>query len=257
MLNFSKIFLFKSLGGTGKKESSIIYKSLQGKLHAFTKYVAMEQLDNELSEITLEAPHNDIQPFVFLTLDVPELKLFADKKTHDHVIPRIDIYEMLQKYNGENETHTKRYGKDIVVQRFLIHEPPEYLIIVVDRFHKSLWDTQKNPTIITFPLTDLDMSQFMEDKSKTVKYDIIANVIHDDNRRDELDDSSWRDRQARGTVKNSMYTAGKPTTGSYRVDILHQQSGCWFEVQDLHVKPILKEQVQLSESYIQIWKLQK
>lgn len=51
-----------------------------------------------------------------------------------------------------------------------------------------------------------------------------------------------------------MYTAGKPTDGAYRVQVIHQQSKCWFEIEHLHVKQILKEQVMQSESYIQIWK---
>merc|ERR1712226_1266194 len=45
-----------------------------------------------------------------------------------------------------------------------------------------------------------------------------------------------------------------PTDGAYRVQVMHQQSKCWFEIEHLHVKQILKEQVMQSESYIQIWK---
>merc|ERR1711931_195746 len=108
------------------------------------------------------------------------------------------------KYNGEQEHQVKRYGKDIKVYRFLISKPPEYLIITIDRFHKSVWDTQKNPTIVTFPLKDLDLTFCMEDKTTPVKYDIIANVVHDDARRDELDESRWRERSRKGNAKKTM-----------------------------------------------------
>jgi len=213
----------------------------------------MEQLKNEKNKIQVAPPHHGIHPFVMLTLEVPELKLFADKKGQ-HIIPTIEIQQLLQKYNGEQETQLKRYGKDIKCMKSVISRPPEYLFISIDRFHKSLWDTQKNPTVVTFPLKDLDLKFCLEDKSKSCKYDIIANVVHDDSRRDELDDSRWREKQRKGTVRRTLDTAGKPDEGFYRVQILHQQSDCWFEIQDTKVKPVLREEVTLSESYIQIWK---
>jgi len=259
-LAFCKWFinaLHLSLGGTKSSSTSVIYKTLRGKMHTWVRYLPMEQLKNEKSKIQVDPPHEDIHPFLMLTLDVPELKLFADKKTGNHIIPTTDIELLLQKYNGVQETQIKRYGKDIKCYRHLIHTPPEYLIISIDRFHKSVWDTQKNPTVVTFPLKDLDLTFCMEDKSKKITYDIIANIVHDDARRDELDDSRWREKTRKGNARKTLDTAGKPDEGYYRVQVLHQQSDCWFEIQDVQVKQVLREEVQLSESYIQIWKRSK
>jgi len=144
--------LHLSIGGTKSTKSSVIYDSLRGELHTWIRYLPMEQLKNEKVKIVVDPPTEDIHPFLMLTLDVPELKLFADKKTHNHIIPRIDIELLLQKYNGVQETQIKRYGKDIKCYRFLIYKPPKYLIITIDRFHKSIWDTQKKPNNRNFSI---------------------------------------------------------------------------------------------------------
>jgi len=256
-LEFTKWFINQAhigLGGTKSSASSVMYKALRGYLHTWIRYLPMEQLKNEKIRIKVDPPSEDIHPFLMLSLDVPELKLFADKKTGNHIIPTIDIELLLQKYNGVQETQVKRYGKDIKCYRHLIHKPPEYLIITIDRFIKSIWDTQKNPTVVTFPLKDLDLTFCMEDKTKKCKYDIITNIVHDDARRDELDDSRWREKSRKGNARKTLDTAGKPDEGYYRVQVLHQQSDCWFEIQDVSVKQVLREEVQQSESYIQIWK---
>lgn len=248
--------LHMGLGGTKKTKSSIIYKTMRGKLHTWQRHVAMEQLDNENLKVVLEKPTEREGPFLHLTLDVPELKLFGSKKNNaEHIIPRVDIMELLKKYNGEKETEVKRYGKDIIVYRHVIVEPPEFLLIYINRFHKSLWDTHKNPSVVMFPLEGLDLNDLLRDKSMSARYDIVANICHDSHKRSELDDSRWREKTDSSTnTRKTMYTAGKPTDGAYRVQVIHQQSKCWFEIEHLHVKQILKEQVMQSESYIQIWK---
>lgn len=64
-------------------------------------------------------------------------------------------------------------------------------------------------------------------KHPCTNYDLVANIIHD----------------------------GEPSHGTYRVHILHKASGQWYELQDLHVTPILPQMITLTEAYIQIYEL--
>ena len=58
-------------------------------------------------------------------------------------------------------------------------------------------------------------------------YDLVANIVHD----------------------------GEPGQGTYRVHILHRATGQWYELQDLHVTPILPQMITLTEAYIQVRKI--
>jgi len=62
-------------------------------------------------------------------------------------------------------------------------------------------------------------------KNKNFRYNLISNVIHD----------------------------GKPESGNFRVQVLHKQLDQWYDIQDLHINPILAELVVVSESYIQFY----
>ena len=102
------------------------------------------------------------------------------------------------------------------------------------RFTKNTFYVEKNPTIVNFPIKNVDLIEFLsaEGKAQNSKciYDLIANVVHE------------------GDLQ--------PTKGSYRIHVLHRGSGKWFEMQDLHVTEILPQMITLSESYIQIWESQ-
>jgi len=77
--------------------------------------------------------------------------------------------------------------------------------------------------------------ELLDERSRTAHqyttYDLIANVVHD----------------------------GKPQSGmgAYRVQILHNGTNKWYELEDLHVKEILPQIITLTESYIQIWRLNR
>lgn len=70
------------------------------------------------------------------------------------------------------------------------------------------------------------MSPECRTRHPNATYDLIANIVHDGE--------------------------PGPGKGTYRVHILHQGSGKWFELQDLHVVDILPQMITLSESYIQV-----
>ena len=119
------------------------------------------------------------------------------------------------------------------MKRFKLTKLPPYLIFYIKRFNKNWFYTEKNPTIVNFPIKNVDLSDCLEgyEEGMDATYNLVANVVHDGDP-----------------------NAGK---GSYRVHILHQGTKQWFEMQDLHVASILPQMITLSEAYIQIWALNK
>jgi len=103
----------------------------------------------------------------------------------------------------------------------------------VKRFTKNQWFIEKNPTIVNFPIKNVDLYECLAEdarqKHSYTTYDLIANVVHD------------------GRPESGM--------GSYRGQVLHKGTGKWFELEDLHVKEILPQTITLTESYIQVWEL--
>lgn len=100
------------------------------------------------------------------------------------------------------------------------------MFLKIERFGENNFFKEKNFTIVTFPLTGLDLTEFLPAGSSSAKYDLIGNVIH----------------------------MGTAQTGSYKVQKMHQVSKEWFEIQDLLVDKILPEQVSVSESYLLLYK---
>ena len=74
-----------------------------------------------------------------------------------------------------------------IKKKYRLFSLPQYLIIQVKRFTKNEFFMEKNPTIVNFPIKNLDLSEFVWDKKNTAvqtekeafKYDLLANIIHD------------------------------------------------------------------------------
>ena len=76
------------------------------------------------------------------------------------VIPQIPLFEILKKYNGhtwhDQVTHDARVRK-----QYRIKHLPRYLILHLARFTKNNFYLEKNPTIVTFPVKNLEMKDFL------------------------------------------------------------------------------------------------
>lgn len=107
----------------------------------------------------------------------------------------------------------------------------------VKRFTKNMFFVEKNPTVVNFPVKGVDMAEYLvsdpavQDAHPHTQYDLVANICHE----------------------------GEPAkgVGNFKVHILHKGANKWYELQDLHVKEILPQVITLSDSYIQIYELQK
>ncbi|KAG8440976.1 hypothetical protein GDO86_006638 [Hymenochirus boettgeri] len=223
--------LNSALGGT-KKKKTIVTEVFQGSMRIFTKKLPhpdlpaeeKEQLlhNEEYQETMLEAP------FMYLTLDLPTAPLYKDEK-EQLIIPQVPLFSILAKFNGLTEKEYKTY-KENFLKRFQLTQLPPYLIFCIKRFTKNNFFVEKNPTIVNFPITNVDLREYLAEEfqnvHKNTTYDLVANIVHD----------------------------GKPNEGSYRIHVLHHGTGKWYELQDLQVTDILPQMITLSEAYIQIWK---
>uniref|UniRef100_A0A8P4GGL9 ubiquitinyl hydrolase 1 n=1 Tax=Dicentrarchus labrax TaxID=13489 RepID=A0A8P4GGL9_DICLA len=226
--------LHGALGGTKKKKPSIITKAFQGSMRIFSKKLPHPDLLPEEKEALLVTDEYQEQmsesTFLFLTLDLPTAPLYKDEK-EQLIIPQVPLFNILGKFNGSTEKEYKTY-KENFLKRFQLTKLPPYLIFCIKRFTKNNFFVEKNPTIVNFPITNVDLREYLTEEAqvteKNTTYDLVANVVHD----------------------------GKPTEGAYRIHVLHHGTGKWYEMQDLQVTDILPQMITLSEAYIQIWKRQ-
>ncbi|XP_060573460.1 ubiquitin carboxyl-terminal hydrolase 39-like [Ruditapes philippinarum] len=227
--------LHGALNGTKKLNSSIINKTFRGKMRVYSRKVPpLEMAEHEKQKLLLTEEYQETMseiPWLYLTCDLPAQPLYPDE-LQENIIPQVPFHTILAKFNGTFEKEYKTY-KDSTLKRFELTRLPPYIIVYVKRFTKNFFVQEKNPTIVNFPIKNIDFGDLLSPEVRAIHrnttYDLMANIIHDG--------------------------APGPGKGTYRAHILHKGSGKWYELQDLHVADILPQMITLSESYIQIFEL--
>lgn len=93
--------------------------------------------------------------FSHLSLDIPACPLFRDSEG-GLVIPQVPLFEVLRKFDGH--TWTDQVTSEAHVRRqYRILQLPRYLILHLVRFTRNNFYLEKNPTIVTFPVKNLEM----------------------------------------------------------------------------------------------------
>jgi len=164
-------------------------------------------------------------PSLLLNLEVPPPPVFANA-LDDNVIPHVQIFDLLEKYSGDKEILLP----DGRLRHYRIKSLPEYLIMKHNRFSRNEFYVEKNPTIVTFPLKNLDLRTYLHPDSHgdhpMTRYSLVASITH----------------------------TGKPEEGEFKVHIFHEVTGEWFECDHLRIQAVLPGDVAISPTYIQIWK---
>lgn len=151
---------------------------------------------------------------------------------------------------------TQEFGPTL--KRHHLTALPQYVILHIKRFTKNNFVEEKNPTIVNFPLSGIDMgpcesSSYASltpdvdpkpsDPLHTV-YDLLSNVTIDSTI------ASTTSGDAKREEKEVHHTTWK----------MYQRCGAgggddekWFEMQDLRVDEVRREMVSLGETVLQVW----
>jgi U4/U6.U5 tri-snRNP-associated protein 2 len=172
-------------GGTKKSGSSIVHRVFQGKIRVAAKQAKIEEAndkdenidgragsDNEEdegntgekkdaaeSQLKIEETTTDTR-FLQLTLDIPEKALFRDEDG-GLVIPQEPLVNVLKKFDGV--TFSDAISRSGAAQRKLykLLKLPDYLILHLARFTTNRYSREKNPSIVAFPVKNLDLSDYV------------------------------------------------------------------------------------------------
>ncbi|KAL4458676.1 hypothetical protein ABPG75_013541 [Micractinium tetrahymenae] len=213
--------LHLDLTGGKRKKRSVITDCLQGELEVVTLAGTGKAKDSAQDAV-------DHVPFLMLGLDLPAAPLFKDA-LEKVIIPQVPIFDILRKFDGVTVNEDIKAGR----RRFRITRLPRFLVLHMRRFLKNQFFVEKNPTIVNFPVKNLELSacvpvpQGPDGEALPSKYDLVANMVHE----------------------------GKAGEGLYRVHIHRKVEDIWYEVQDLRVTEVLPQMVALSETYLQIYEL--
>jgi U4/U6.U5 tri-snRNP-associated protein 2 len=176
-----------ALNGTKKPNSSLIYRTFQGTMKVYTrKLPPSSQNESELKELMKQEEYQEkasSSPFLYLSLDLPPPPLFQDE-LEKNIIPQVALFDLLSKFDGKSVKEYKT-ASESHVKRFELTKLPPFLILCIKRFTRNYFYLEKNPTIVNFPLKDIDMGEFLSRDPEVrkqhpqTKYNLVANICHD------------------------------------------------------------------------------
>ena len=121
------------------------------------------------------APAVTVTPFYMLGLDLPPPPLFQDVMEKS-IIPQVALTACMSKYDGATEHDVPRGGR----KTYAVEALPPYLILHMKRFTRNNFFVEKNPTIVTFPVRNLELRDALPlPPGLASKYHLVANVCHD------------------------------------------------------------------------------
>lgn len=223
------------MGGSKKRNSSIIYRTFQGELRLETQQVKINKdifgaarpqfdIDRDIKKSTT--------PFLFLAVDLPAPPLFQDAEDKN-IVPQVTLASVLTKYDGHT---TQESGGQL--KRFKLTALPPYIVLHYKRFTKNNFVEEKNPTIVNFPLRGVDFAEYLDaprTEAAPVLYDLIANVTHE---------------SVAGTTRDKESTVWK---AHLRTGGGGGENERWYLIQDLILEETRKDMIFLGETVLQIW----
>jgi U4/U6.U5 tri-snRNP-associated protein 2 len=236
-LNWFLNNLHLTLGGSRSKPgTSIVQKVFQGSLQIESQAITARADAGDRLRFEDADVQSEVTRFLLLTLDLPPAPLFQDE-LDKNIIPQVPLTTILSKYDGvraqERLNFRRRYR--------LLHPLPPYLLLHIKRFSANKFVSERNPTIVTFPATGLDMTAYvvpnpaLHPSGERIIYDLVANVTHEAVR--------IRDDSVEGEAEKKVW----------RCQVVDRASNEWFEMQDLFVEKVSSETLFTKESYVQVW----
>lgn len=124
------------------------------------------RMDAAIAKAKPVFPRVTRSPFLLLSLDLPPAPLFRQADTSSEGkgggvnIPQIPVYQLLSKFDGETVNESLR-GQYRERRKYRLLSLPPYLLLAVKRFSRNSFFTERNPTIVTFPVSNLEMKPYM------------------------------------------------------------------------------------------------
>lgn len=112
------------------------------------------------SRIKVEETTVDNQ-FLQLTLDISEKPLFRDEDG-GLVIPQEPLVTVLKKFDGVTFSDALTRSGLVQRRRYALQRLPDYLILHLARFKNNVYSREKNPTIVAFPVKNLDLTEYVQ-----------------------------------------------------------------------------------------------
>lgn len=259
--------LHKDLGGS-KQRSSVVTRCFQGQaiVHTRTPRSAADDARQTAASAadalglagddTPDDPaaqydeSSAVTPFLLLTLEIPPPPLFKDE-LQGNVIPQVPIFQLLDKFNG---TTVKKFLNGERRRYELLRLPP-YLLVHLNRFTKNSFFTEKNPTIVNFPIRNLDLLEYVH---APLRARIVAERERAARNEPALDGEARQFGSTRyDLVANIRHEGSKPNEGTFRVHVQHKASERWFDVQDLVVDETIPQLIAVSEAYVLLFERQQ
>ena len=81
-----------------------------------------------------------------------------------------------------NSAQEYNMAQDLLVKKFRLSKLPKYLIVHITRFTKNTFFIEKNPTVVTFPISNLVLRDYldMDDTDEQMyKYDLVVSWSRD------------------------------------------------------------------------------
>eukprot|EP00697_Spironema_sp_BW2_P009974 gnl/Spiro4/25029_TR12443_c0_g1_i1.p1 gnl/Spiro4/25029_TR12443_c0_g1~~gnl/Spiro4/25029_TR12443_c0_g1_i1.p1 ORF type:complete len:516 (-),score=119.23 gnl/Spiro4/25029_TR12443_c0_g1_i1:80-1627(-) len=214
-------------GRRRRRRSTIISDSFEGEIRVYTeKRVLVPSGPNRPpSEDYISECNEKVTTFRTLGLEVPPSPLFKDSLDRN-ILPQVQLPMLLNKFNGTQFLELPLTSER---KRFIITRLPAYLVLTIKRFSfNTQLDFEKNPTVVNFPVRNLDMLDYTENLPATActKYDLVANIYHE----------------------------GQPADGSFNIHLFHRANEQWYDVQDLSVREVMPQLMALVDSYILVYR---
>ena len=90
-------------------------------------------------------------------LDLTTLQVCLHPHAQLHPALQVPIFDLLHKFNGQQTTDDIKAGR----RRFRITKLPPFLVLHIKRFTKNRFYLEKNPTIVNFPVKNLELADII------------------------------------------------------------------------------------------------
>jgi uncharacterized UBP type Zn finger protein len=115
------------------------------------------------------------QRFWCLPLDPMESPLYRSGLEKEKIIPRVELGELMERYNGEFVTKQAAGNQTVIQRKMKISETKEFLWLNVNRIRSAVFGKEKLTMHIALPKDGLDLSQY----GTNAKYDLVAIIAHE------------------------------------------------------------------------------